>query len=350
MPVSPESATNKSSLDGAPRLLVVGLSWLGDCVMAMPALATFRKRLPHAHITVLAKPSVLPLWSLFPGIDGVIPLNKGLGGMLDTIRLVRAGSFDFAYVLPHSFRSALIPWLAGVPGRRGLPGHDVRRWMLTESVHLSDSARDGHQSLEIADTLNLTADSLEEPPFLIVPEMALERARGRVPACQTYVAFFPGASHGPAKRWPAARFVAVGKKLLAEQGCCLLILGGKADQSICDEVAAGIGQGAINLAGQTDLMELVAVIHLCRVVLANDSGGMHLAAALGVNVVGIFGMTDPVKTAPVGGRARILCAEGVPHSRDIARDSQEARKAMESIDVETVYQAVMSQLTVGRGP
>jgi ADP-heptose:LPS heptosyltransferase len=129
--------------------------------------------------------------------------------------------------------------------------------------------------------------------------------------------------------------------LVTEQGCRILVLGGKADQSICDEVAEGMGAGAINLAGKTDLMELAGLLGLCRVVVANDSGGMHLAAGLGVAVVGIFGLTDPVKTAPVGPFSRVLCAEGVARSRDIARDSMEARAAMESISVDTVYHEVV---------
>jgi len=348
MPVSPASATSNSS-DRTPRLLVVSLSWLGDCVMAMPALAALRKRLPQARITILAKPSVLSVWYLFPGIDGVIPLKKGLGGMLDTVRLVKTGKFDFAFILPNSFRSAWIPWLARVPGRRGFPTQG-RRWMLTESVELSDSARDGHQSFEIADILNVPADRLESPPLLIAPDTERERARSRFPDNRPCVALFPGANYGPAKRWPAERFAAVGRQLVALQGCRVLVLGGKADKPICDEVAAGIGAHADNLAGETDLMELAGVLSLCRAVVANDSGGMHLAAGLGVGVVGIFGLTDPGKTAPIGGRSRALCAEGVSRSRDISRDSKEAQAAMESISVETVYQAVLSQLAVGIEP
>jgi heptosyltransferase-2 len=339
MPVSPGSVTSKKS-DAVPRLLVVSPSWLGDCVMAMPALVTLRKRLPHARIILLAKPSVAPVWSLFPGADGVIPLKKGLMGMLDTISQVKAGRFDFAYILPNSFRSAWIPWLAGIPGRRGGAGPG-RGWMLTESVAFSPSARNGHQSFEMAEILHLGAEYLEAPPFLTVPAADRERARRLIPGIHPCVAFFPGASYGPAKRWPASRFVAVGNKLVTEQGCRILVLGGKADQSICDEVAEGMGAGAINLAGKTDLMELAGLLGLCRVVVANDSGGMHLAAGLGVAVVGIFGLTDPVKTAPVGPFSRVLCAEGVARSRDIARDSMEARAAMESISVDTVYHEVV---------
>lgn len=338
MPVLRESVTSK--LDGrAPRLLVVSVSWLGDGVIAMPALAALRQRLPRAHISVLAKPPVAPLWSLFPGIDAVIPLKKGFLGMVDTISLVKNGQFDFAYILPNSFRSAWIPWLAGVPGRRGVARHG-RRWMLTESIELSATAHGGHQALEMAEILHVQAVDLVSPPFLEVPQADHERARARIPAGLPCVAFFPGAAYGPSKRWPAARFAAVGRRLLAEQRYGVLILGGKADRPVCDEVAAGIGPGAINLAGDTDLIELAALLGLCKAVLSNDSGGMHLAAGLGLPVVGIFGLTDPVKTGPIGKQSQALCAEGVVCRRDIPRDSEEARTAMESITVDRVYEAI----------
>lgn len=324
-------------------MLVVSVSWLGDGIMAMPALSALRQRLPRAHISVLAKPSVLPLWSLFTGIDAVLPLKKGFWGMLDTISLVRNGRFDFAYVLPNSFRSALIPWLAGVPGRRGLSGQG-RGWMLTESVSLSVAARSGHQSLEMMEILHVKPEDLASPPFLKVPEADCERARPRIPAGLSCVAFFPGAAYGPSKRWPAARFAAVGRKLLAERGHGVLILGGKADKPVCDEVAAGIGPGVINLAGDTDLIELAALLGRCKAALSNDSGGMHLAAGLGLPVVGIFGLTDPGKTGPVGKQSQVLCAEGVACRRDIHRDSEEARAAMESITVERVYEAISSKV------
>jgi len=319
---------------------MVSLSWLGDCVMAMPALMAFRKRLPGAHITMLAKPSVAPLWTLFPGIDEVIPLNKGFRGMRETIRLVKAGHFDFAYIFPKSFRSAWIPWLANVPGRRGLSGQ-VRGWMLTESLQLTEQACIGHQSLEIAEVLHIPSESLKTPPFLVVPEPAMERAHHCLQGSDSWVAFFPGASYGPAKRWPADRFAWVGRKLISEQGARIVVLGGKADKSVCDTVVAAIGEGAVSLAGETDLPELAGLLRLCRAVVANDSGGMHLAAGMGVDVVGIFGLTDPVKTAPVGLRSRVITAEGVTRSRDISRDSSESRAALESISGETVYQAVL---------
>lgn len=354
MPASPESVTsNAPSRPGSTRVLVVSLSWLGDCIMAMPALMALRKRLPGVHVAMLAKPSVAPLWELCPAVDEVIPLKKGFAGMLGTVRVVRRARLDFSYVLPKSFRAAWIPFLARIPGRRGMPGHG-RDWMLTEVARLSNAAVKGHQSLEIADVFHIPPGDLVAPPFLMVPEKARDEARGRIADAfgttgAGVVAFFPGAAYGPAKRWPAGRFAEVGRRLAADKGWRVVVLGTAADREVGDQVAAGIGAGAVNWAGQTRFPELVSLLSVCRAVLANDSGGMHLAAALGVPVVGIFGMTDPVKTAPIGSRACILAAEGIKPSRDIARDSAEARAAMESISVERVYQAVNSTLRVEPG-
>ena len=354
MPASPESvSSNAPSRSGSTRVLVVSLSWLGDCVMAMPALMALRKRLPGVHIAVLAKPSVAPLWELCTAVDEVIPLKKGVAGMLGTVRAVRRARLDFAYVLPKSFRAAWIPFLARIPGRRGMPGHG-RDWMLTEVAPLSEDAEKGHQSLEIADVFHIPPGDLVAPPFLTVTAKAKEEVRGRIADAfgnrgDGVVALFPGAAYGPSKRWPAERFAEVGRRLAAEKGWRVVVLGTAADRELGEQVAAGIGAAAVNWAGQTSFSGLIALLGECRIVLANDSGGMHLAAALGVPVVGIFGMTDPVKTAPIGPRACVLAAEGIQRSRDLARNSAEACAAMESISVERVYQAVDSTVRVSPG-
>jgi len=349
MPVSPVSVSSRTPHGaGSARILVVSLSWLGDCVMAMPALSSIRKCLPGSRFTMLAKPAVAPLWTLFPEVDEVITLKTGFAGMQTTVRAVRRGGFDFAYILPKSFRSAWIPFLGRIPGRRGMSGHG-RDWMLSERASVTASSLAGHQSLEIADILNISHDDLAQPPFLKIGEEAKEKARRRIESTfgrspGVMVAFFPGAAYGPSKRWPVDRFASVGRKLADEKDCRILVLGGEGDRAECAQVAQGIGSAAVNWAGQTDFLELTSLLGECRAVVANDSGGMHLAAALGVPVVGIFGMTDPVKTAPVGTRKTIIVAQGVTRSRDIPRDSIEARKAMESISIKEVYEAASAWL------
>jgi heptosyltransferase-2 len=222
--------------------------------------------------------------------------------------------------------------------------------MLTETALLSEAAVCGHQSLEIADVLQLPHGDLESPPFLVVPDEIRDRAWKRVNAFQggagagKLIAFFPGAAHGPSKRWPAGNFSDVGRRLVSEPGCRVLVLGSRGDKAVCDEVASGIGDGAVNLAGETDFLELIGLLSLCRCVVSNDSGGMHLAAGLGVPVIGLFGLTDPSKTAPVGTRHTLLLAEGVHRSRAIDPDSPEARSAIASISVDAVLGAIATGL------
>jgi heptosyltransferase-2 len=331
----------------------VAASWLGDGIMMMPALTAFRARLPHAEVTVLAKPSVAALWRLFPGTDEVLPWEKGLRGTPETVRLVKAGQFDFAYICPRSFRSAVIPFLARIPGRRGLAGH-ARDGMLTETVHLDAAVAGGHQAREYASLFGVEHDALPGPPFLKVTDDQTVLAKRRLSdtwqdrvgslEAPRVAGFFPGAAHGPAKQWPAERFIQLGKQLLGEHSCRILVLGAQGDREVCAEVAAGIGRGARTLAGETSLALLAALLKLCRVVVANDSGGMHLAAAVGVPVVGLFGMTDPVKTAPLGEGHQLIMAPGVSRNRDIPHDSEAARQAMISITVDDVYAAVRKQV------
>jgi heptosyltransferase-2 len=355
MPVFPESASSENVVAGhdAPRLLIVATSWLGDGIMMLPALAVLRQRLPHAHMTILAKPAVAPLWHLFPGANEVLVLEKGLRGTPKTVRQVRRGQFDFAYICPRSFRSAVIPFLARVPGRRGLAGHS-RDWMLTETVHLDATAREGHQVQEYLQLFGVEHDPLLIPPLLVVPgeQTVLAQRRlfetwqervGRLDAPRV-VGLFPGAAHGPSKRWPAERFIQLGKRLLGEYSVRILVLGAKGDREVCDEVAKGIGRGALNLAGKTPLATLVAYLQLCRVVVSNDSGGMHLAAAVGTRVVGLFGVTDPGKTAPLGKGHALILAKGVARHRDLPSDSETARQAMMSIGLDDVYGAVREVL------
>ena len=158
----------------------------------------------------------------------------------------------------------------------------------------------------------------------------------------------PGAARGPSKQWPPDHFIAVGRQLAARPGCRIVVFGARDEASLCRAVAEGIGPAAITLGGETTLSELAALLGLCRVVVANDSGGMHLAAAAGARVVAVYGLTDPAKTGPIGHGHRIVCAEGRPRSRDIRRNSREAKDALASIRPDRVLEAVMELLE--RGP
>jgi heptosyltransferase-2 len=323
------------------RLLLVGLNWIGDTLMALPAVQVLRRRHPEAHLAVLVKPGLVGLWKLHGAPDEILTYTNGVGAAFRAARQIRAGRFDRVYVLPHSIRSALVPFLAGVPDRRGLPGWG-RRWLLHEVIRPDRGPGRLHQGFEYADLL-APGERLRvlEAPQLILPAQALAEAESLIGAPpRRWLAVLPGAARGPAKRWPAGHFARVAERWIAETGGSVLLLGGREDAAVCDELAAGLGPRAHSLAGRTTLPVWAAALKLADVVLANDSGGMHLAAAVGTPVVAVFGMTDPGQTGPLGSRTRIVQDEGA-RRRDVARDSEEAQKRLAAISPERVYEALL---------
>ena len=363
MHASPESVSSKSGsefpaqssrLDNRPtvnreprtvnRILICGVNWIGDSVMSMPALHAFRKANPTAHITMLVKPALVPLWKLDAVFDGILQLQPGVAGTWKTAAAVRRLRFHKAYILPHSFRSAVIPWLAGVPVRIGMPGH-CRDFMLTEIVWPRERPGRSHQAYEYLDLLTPPAAEAElDPPHLELPAEAVEAARKRIaPAAEPRVALIPGAARGPAKQWPREHFIELGRMLSEKQKCGVVVFGISREAALCEEVARGIGPSALNLAGHTGLAEWIATLKACDLVVANDSGGMHLAAAVGTPVVALYGITDPSKTGPLGKICRVLQNSDL-RTRDIPRDSPEARASLASIYPEQAYNAAIECL------
>jgi heptosyltransferase-2 len=260
------------------------------------------------------------------------------------VNAVAVAGCERAVILPNSFRSALIPCLAGIPERRGMPGH-WRSWLLTDVVRPSLDPARAHQIYEYLDLLAPgTPTGSFEPPRLRVPDSATAKARERLTSLASpRIALIPGAARGPSKQWPAEHFIELGRRLAVKPGAGLAVLGTTREADLCARVAAGIGTTARSLAGGATLAEWAALLQACDLVICNDSGGAHVAAALGRPEIVIFGMTDPARTAPRGGRCRIIQSEG-PHSRDIPRDDPEAIKKLASITPERVYQAALECL------
>lgn len=336
MPASPASASS----NGAAVLVCVP-GWVGDGIMAMPALQAYRQLNPAPRITLLVKPAMRPLWAMHESADGIVEIRAGLR---PTVNAVMAGSYGRAVILPNSFRSALIPCLAGIPDRRGMPGH-WRRWLLTDVVRPSGDPARAHQVYEYLDLLAPgTPTGSFERPRLRVPESARTAAGERLAALPSpRIALLPGAARGPSKQWPAEHFIELGRRLATNPGAGFVVLGGAREAELCARVTEGIGATARSLAGETTLAEWAALLQTGDLVVCNDSGGAHVAAAVGAPTLVIFGMTDPARTAPLGGRCRIIRSEG-PCARDIPRDDPEAIKKLASITPERVYQAALECL------
>lgn len=337
---SPASASGEPAA-GAPELWVAP-SWIGDTVMAWPAAQAWRRARPDARMMVLAKPAPAALWRLHAAPDGVWTLAPGLRGVWRAARAARAAGVRRAWVLPHSFRSALIPWLAGIPDRIGPPGH-WRDALLTRVAPCAAPAG-RHQQYETFALLGLDP-SAPEPPRLRLPDEARACAEawlGPRRAAAPRVAVMPGAARGTSKCWPADRFAETARRL-ATAGARIVVCGGPVETAAAREIAAAAGAAALDLAGRTSLAEWAAVLAACDVAVANDSGGMHLAAAAGRPVVAIFGRTDPEVTGPLGAGHRILQASG-PRGRDIARTDAEAARRLAAIGVDEVVAAAMDVL------
>ncbi|HEY8240260.1 MAG TPA: lipopolysaccharide heptosyltransferase II [Kiritimatiellia bacterium] len=333
-----DTATNRTG----PRYLVCGTNWLGDAVMSMPALQAFRRAAPQAEVIMLVKPPLADLWRMHSAVDRVEVYDDTFNGARAAAAQLRHADLARAYVFPNSFRSALVPFLARVPERVGAAGH-WRRAMLTDIVAFKRSSLRRHQAFEYFDILGLETAGFEVPR-LTVPLEAIEAAGSLVGGQGSLrIGLFPGAARGPAKRWPATNFSRLGGRFARERGASVAIFGAGSEEGLCSEVARDIGESAINLAGRTSLPVLAATLRTCNLVICNDSGGMHLAAAVGTPVLAIYGLTDPSRTGPLGTHRRIVKAEA-PASRDIARTSAAAVTALASVDPDRVYDAALECL------
>ena len=334
-------AVSSASASSERRVLVVSPGWIGDAIMALPALQLFHAQNPGVKITVLAKPGLLPFWELHAAPQHRLAVQ----GTWATTRALLCGEFSTVYLLPNSIRSALLPWLAAVPERIGLAGK-WRQALLTQVVTASQDNARRHQAWEYAAVLAPGAQALP-PPQLAIPQIAREAATRRLGALpRPLIGVMPGAARGPAKRWPAERFTETAKTLRAMLGGSVIIMGGAGDAEACAAVAVGVGGTALNLAGATALPEWAALLAQCGVVLCNDSGGMHLAAAVGVPVVAIFGITDPARTGPLGTRCRVVQRSAL-RNRAVPRKSAAAVAALAAVSAQEVAAAALDLMGSG---
>lgn len=289
------------------NLLIVAPQWIGDCVMAQPLVALLRQRHRSARIVALAMPHIAPVLRAMPQIDDVIaaPFEHGRlqwGLRRQLARELRAQRFDVAYVLPNSLKSALVPWLAGIAQRVGY--HGEGRWGLINDRLPNPPAHERPlMTLHYTALARLTAAPLLQPRLACDAQLAAG-ARAKFALPERFVALAPGAEYGPAKQWPAAHFRRVAE-FAVEAGYDVALLGGKNDTAVGDEIAQGHAR-VHNLCGRTALSDAIALLAAADGVLSNDSGLMHIGAALGRPTLGIYGSTDPQHTPPAAHRSATL--------------------------------------------
>ena len=334
--------------EGVRRVLIRSANWVGDAVMSLPAVASVCLGVPRAEVTILAKPWVGDLFSSFPGVHRVIPyLSPGVhGGIKGRWRLaqeLKKGRFDLALHLPNSFDSALLSFMAGIPRRAGYQT-DGRGILLTHRVPVDGKVKREHQVeyyLHLIRSLGLrTAEGI--PSFQVPRDRILEADAVLKSAGigeEPFVGLSPGSQYGSAKEWFPERFGELGRLILSKLGGRLLILGSAGDRATAAPILRTAGPKAVDLTGKTTLGQAMAIIARCRVFITNDSGLMHVAAALGVPLVAIFGSTDPSRTGPLGTTSWVIY-KALTCAPCLKTQCPRNRECMEAITVEEVFEEV----------
>ena len=295
------------------KALIVAPSWIGDTIMAQPLFARLHAQSPGLQLDAIAPRWVAPVLHRMAEIRDVVdsPFGHGQLSLKPRWRLARelaSRGYDSVYVLPNSLKSALVPWMASIPKRVGFTGES--RYGLINVRHTLDK-----QALPLM--VERFAQLAETPGQLLKPSIFRPKIRSTVEDQQKaladlsiarpahVVAFCPGAEFGPAKRWPAAHFAALAKKL-AEQGCAIWLFGSPKDHAVAEEISQLAPGLCRNLCGATTLAQAVDLLAMAELVVCNDSGLMHVAAALDRPIVALYGSSSPGFTLPLSDRAAIV--------------------------------------------
>lgn len=304
------------------KILVRAANWIGDAVISLPALEALRRQFPASEIVLVAKPWVSEVYRHYPAMLRQIiydPAGKHRGprGLGKLIEELRAENFDLAVLFQNAFQAAWMAWRARIPVRVGY-ARDGRGPLLTESVEVPPRGAYGHEAYYYLQLL-FRAGLIERPepvrPLeetrLALREAEKSWAEKRLQSLgldgpRFLVGIHPGASFGPAKRWPPERFAALADRLAVTLRADVLIFGSAQEAPLAEAIARLMKRAPTVLAGKTTLTQMMALLAYCGLVVTNDSGPMHLAAALGLPLVAVFGSTDERGTGPLSASARVV--------------------------------------------
>ncbi|TAL12667.1 MAG: lipopolysaccharide heptosyltransferase II [Nitrospirae bacterium] len=307
------------------RLLIVKPSSLGDIVHTLPTLAAFRRRFPRATLSWLVKREWAEVLEGQPDLDDVLAVDLSVQGWPAAIRAVREGRFDLVVDLQGLLRSAVLGWASGSPARVGFAnGREGSPWFYTHRVPVPDASMHAvDRYLLMARFLGAAPEKPGPSAFCLPRDPAADArveallAAAGVRVGTMLVALNPSARWAT-KQWPVASFAAVGDWLQRHGGARVAVVGGRAERSAGDEVIRLMQTAPLDLVGQTTMKELIALLRRLRVLITNDSGPMHLAAAVGTPVIALFGPTDPGRTGPYGA-GHVVLHSGVPCSPCFSR-------------------------------
>lgn len=334
------------------KILIRATNWIGDAVMSLPALRQVRRRFPDAHITVLGRPWVLDLYSRESFPNETVPFTGSSFSQKYTLAVsLRRMRFDCAILFQNAFEAAALTFAAGIPQRIGY-ARDGRSPLLTCAVRVPRPGEiPRHESYYYLELLRRAG--LMDAPLPAEPEIRLEGAEqasangtrllaaaGLEPPA---IGISPGAAYGGAKRWLPDRFAEAAVSIARASGHPVALFGSAAERDLCGFVASQVAAHnvpAVNFAGETTLARFIDMAAACAVFLTNDSGAMHVASALGVPTLAVFGPTDWIATAPAGPHFRIL-RQPVDCSPCLFRDCPIDHRCMLGVTARQVAQAAL---------
>jgi heptosyltransferase-2 len=308
------------------RILIKTPNWLGDAVMSLPTLRAMRYLFPDSHISVLSRANLAELFMHEPSINDIIPYEtakglKKLGAEIRLIKQLKLKRFDLVLILPRSFHSALVSFLTKIPERVGYAS-EGRSGLLTQSLTRTKELLTQHRVYYFLNLLSALTKDIKAVPFS-APRITLSAEEEKWAAAELasairnqqsaisnslFIGLNPGATYGDAKCWLPDRFVELSKRLLNKgQDYHILLFGGPAEQKLSARISRAIGSNrVIDFTGKTSILQLAALLKRCKCLVTNDTGPMHVAAAVGTPVVAIFGPTDTTTTSPFGSRHTII--------------------------------------------
>lgn len=340
-------------LNKIKRLLVRGVNWVGDTILTYPSVQQLKSFFPQAHLAILVPDHLVDLWRTFPYIDEILSFRKEVKMNLvwedlRTIKTLKNKNFDLAIIFPRSLHSALQVFLAGIPIRIGYQS-EGRSVFLSHRIPRTEEVLRIHRIYYYQRLIEFFG-KVETPPS---PKIFLKE-EDRQWADQTLkdlgvqdgellIGMNPGATYGVAKCWPAERFGELGKRLSEKFQVRIILFGKKEEQSTVGKICQFLGRNGIDLAGRTSLIQLTTLLERCRLLITNDTGTMHVAAAVGTPVVAIFGSTNPATTRPWGEK-HVIVRKKLPCSPCLKRVCPTDHRCMNLITVDEVEKVVQNKL------